>query len=130
MTSDEGRKGIGEMGKSFKELAIWQRAMESGLAIYKLTATFPDSERFGLVNQLRRASVSVASNIAEGYGRATKGEYVQFLGLARGSNCEIETQLAFARGLGFGSGQELDEAEALCDEVGRMLTATIRTLRA
>jgi four helix bundle protein len=117
------------MGKSFKELAIWQRAMESGLAIYKLTAAFPDSERFGLINQLRRATVSVPSNIAEGYGRATKGEYLQFLGVARGSNCEIETQLAFARRLGFERKQELDEAEALCDEVGRMLTATIRILR-
>lgn len=111
------------MGKSFKELAVWQRAMELGLAIYKLTGTFPDSERFGLVNQLRRASVSVPSNIAEGYGRATKGEYLQFLGMARGSNSEIETQLVLAKRLGFGSKQELDE-------MGRMLTATIRTLRA
>jgi four helix bundle protein len=70
------------MGESFKDLIVWQRAVEMSLAIYKLTSSFPDSERFGLTNQLRRASVSVASNIAEGYGRATKGEYLQFLGHA------------------------------------------------
>jgi four helix bundle protein len=72
---------------SFKNLVVWQRAVELSLAIYKLTESFPSSEKFGLTNQLRRASVSVASNIAEGYGRSTRGEYIQFLGHARGSNC-------------------------------------------
>lgn len=65
---------------SFKSLLIWQRAIELSLAAYKLTALFPDSEKFGLTSQLRRASVSVASNIAEGYGRSTRGEFIQFLG--------------------------------------------------
>ena len=73
------------------------------VAIYKLTASFPASEKFGLTNQLRRASVSVASNMAEGYGRSTKGEYHQFPGHARGSKCEVETQLAISEALGFGS---------------------------
>lgn len=90
------------MGESFKNLAVWQRAIELTVAVYKLTAMFPDSERFGLINQLRRASVSVASNIAEGYGRSTKGEYVLFLGHARGSNSEVETQIVIAKALGFG----------------------------
>ena len=85
------------MGESFKDLVVWQRAVQLSLAIYKLTPSFPDSERFGLTNQLRRASVSVASNIAEGYGRSTKGEYLLFLGHARGSNCEVQTQLVIAR---------------------------------
>jgi four helix bundle protein len=80
------------------------------LAVYKLTSLFPDSERFGLTNQLRRAGVSVASNIAEGYGRATKGEYVQFLGYARGSNSEIETQIVISKALGFGSPEMLDKS--------------------
>jgi four helix bundle protein len=81
------------MGQSFKDLVVWQRAVQLSIEIYRLTASFPRSEQFGLVNQMRRASVSIASNIAEGYGRSTKGEYRQFLGHARGSNCELQTQL-------------------------------------
>jgi four helix bundle protein len=117
------------MGDSFRDLAVWQRAIELTLAVYKLTAAFPDSERFGLTNQLRRASVSVASNIAEGYGRATKGEYVQFLGHARGSASEVETQLVIARALDYGAKQQLQNADDLCSEVGRMLRAMMRTLQ-
>ena len=117
------------MGDSFRDLAVWQRAIELTLAIYKLSAAFPDSERFGLTNQLRRASVSVASNIAEGYGRSTKGEYIQFLGHARGSVSEVETQLVIARALSFGSKQALQKAEESCSEVGRMLRAMMKSLQ-
>jgi len=117
------------MGESFRNLAVWQRAVELSLQVYKLTARFPDSERFGLSNQMRRAAVSVASNIAEGYGRSTKGEYIQFLGHARGSNSELETQLVIARGLGFGTKEMLTLTERLCSEIGRMLGATMKTLR-
>jgi four helix bundle protein len=117
------------VGQSFRNLAVWQRAVELTIAIYKLTSAFPDSEKFGLTNQLRRASVSVASNIAEGYGRTTKGEYLQFLGHARGSNSEVETQIVIAKALGLGSKEGLQNAEELCSEVGRMLGATIRVLR-
>jgi four helix bundle protein len=81
------------MTGSFNDLIVWQRAVELSLAVYKLTAAFPAPEQFGLTNQLRRASVSVASNIAEGYGRSSRGEYLQSLGYARGSNCEVQTQL-------------------------------------
>jgi four helix bundle protein len=114
---------------SFKELVVWQRAIELSLAVYKLTASFAPDERFGLTNQFRRASVSIASNIAEGYGRQTKGEYLQFLGHARGSNCEVQTQLAIANGLGFGSEAKRRAAESLCDEIGRMLVVMMRKLR-
>jgi len=116
---------------SFKELIVWQRAMEMGLAVYRLTSNFPASEKFGLTAQLRRAAVSVASNIAEGYGRASRGEYLQFLGHARGSNAEIDTQLMFARELGFGmeAEAELARAEDLVREVGRLLTLVMRGLR-
>ena len=117
------------MGESFRDLSVWQRAVQLTLEIYKLTGAFPDSERFGLTNQLRRASVSVASNIAEGYGRSTKGEYVLFLGHARGSVSEVETQLVIARALGFGAKPKLDSAEALCSEVGRMLRAMMKSLQ-
>jgi len=99
------------------------------MAVYKLTSSFPADERFGLTNQLRRASVSVASNIAEGYGRATTGEYVQFLGHSRGSNCEVQTQMVIAGGLGFGSEEVRVEAEQLSLEVGRMLAAIIKKLQ-
>ena len=118
------------MGASFRELDVWQRAIQLTVAIYQLTAGFPDSERFGLTNQLRRAAVSVASNIAEGYGRATKGEYVQFLGHARGSISEVETQLVIASALGFGSKPLLRSAEGLCNEVGRMLRTMMKSLQA
>ena len=117
------------MGDSFRDLVVWQRAIQLTVQVYKLTASFPASEQFGLTNQLRRASVSVASNIAEGYGRSTKGEYLQFLGHARGSKCEVETQLVISTALGFGSKKELKLAEDLADEVGRMLVTTMRTLR-
>ncbi len=73
--------------------------------------------------------MSVASNIAEGYGRSTKGEYLLFLGLARGSNSEVETQIVIAKALGFGSKEMLQTAEELCGEVGRMLPAVMKSLR-
>ena len=117
------------MGESFRNLAVWQRSIDLTLAVYNLTASFPDSERFGLTNQLRRASVSVASNIAEGYGRATRGKYIQFLGHARGSNSEVETQIVISKALGFGSKEMLKGTEELCDEVGKMLRAIMKSLR-
>lgn len=117
------------MSGSFRDLIVWRRAVELSLAIYKLTAAFPASEQFGLTNQLRRASVSIASNIAEGYGRPTKGENLQFLGHARGSNCEVQTELVIADGLGFGSEAKRRHAEGLCDEIGRMLVVMMRRLR-
>jgi four helix bundle protein len=117
------------LGESFRDLIVWQRAVQLTVAIYKLTSSFPDSERFGLTNQLRRAFVSVASNIAEGYGRSTKGEYLLFLGHARGSNCEVETQLVIAQALGFGTEDARRSAEGLCDEIGRMLVAMMKKLK-
>jgi len=118
------------MGASFKDLVVWQRAIQLTLAVYKLTSSLPYSERFGLMDQLRRAAVSVASNIAEGHGRLTRGEYIQFLGHSRGSNCEVETQLVIVRSLGFGAADNLREAEKLCTDVSRMLNALIKSLRA
>ena len=117
------------MGNSFKDLVVWQRAIQLSLAIYKLTSSFPDSERFGLTNQLRRASVSVASNIAEGYGKLSRGEYLLFLGHARGSNFELQTQLVIANGLGFCSAPTRREVEGLSEEVSRMLVAIMNKLK-
>jgi len=103
--------------------------MQMTVAIYQCTEKFPDAESFGLTRQLRRASVSVASNIAEGYGRGTRGEYLQFLGNARGSICEVETQLEIAARLGFATASLRKEAEELCDECRRMLVAMHKKLR-
>jgi four helix bundle protein len=117
------------MGQSFKDLVVWQRAIQLSIEIYRLTEVFPVSERFGLISQMRRASVSIASNIAEGYGRSTKGEYCQFLGHARGSNCELQTQLIIASSLGFGDKHTTQSAEKLSADVSRMLIALMNKLK-
>jgi four helix bundle protein len=117
------------MGDSFKDLVVWQRAVELSVAIYKPTSAFPVSEKFGLTSQLRRASVSIPSNIAEGYGRSTKGEYVLFLGHARGSNCEVQTQLVISEALNFGPKKQRLSVQSLSEEVSRMLVAMMNKLR-
>jgi four helix bundle protein len=116
------------MGESFKDLLVWQRAIQLSVAIYRLTAGFPPEEKFGLTSQLRRAGVSVPSNIAEGYARGSTGEYKHFLGITRGSNAEVQTQLVIARELRFGSLALLDNTEGLSNEVGKMLAAILRNL--
>jgi len=117
------------MGASFKDLVVWQRAVQLALEIYKVTAAFPTAEHFGLISQLRQAGVSVASNIAEGYGRSSKGEYVLFPGHARGSNFEVQTQLTISAALGFGSEESLKLAQNLSEEVSRMLVAMMAALQ-
>jgi four helix bundle protein len=117
------------MGQSFKDLIVWQRAIELTFAIYKLTAGFPETERYGLSDQVRRAAVSIASNISEGYGRSTSGEYALFLGHARGSVCEVQTQIVIAAGLGYGSDQTRARAERLAADVSRMLNALLISVK-
>jgi four helix bundle protein len=114
---------------SFKDLIVWQKAVQLSSDIYRLTASFPPSEQFGITNQMRRATVSIACNFAEGNGRATKGEYVQSLGHARGSNCELQTQLTIAKNLGFSGKQEHEAADNLSAEISRMLNALMKKLK-
>ena len=114
--------------ESFRELVVWQRAVELSVAVYKLTAAFPKDEMYGLTSQIRRASVSIASNIAEGQGRCSPGEFRQFLGIARGSNLEVQTQLVIAEKLGYGMSSNIAECEGLSFEVGRMLNGLMKTL--
>ena len=109
------------MATSFRELVVWQRAMELARSLYRITQDFPREELPGLTSQLRRAGVSIASNIAEGSGRGTRNDYRSFLRMARGSALEIQTQLLLARDLGFGSSNHIAEAEKLADEISRML---------
>ncbi len=116
------------MIESYKELHVWQRAIELSIAIYRLTAGFPREEIYGLSNQVRRASVSIPSNIAEGYGRGSRGEYKQSLCIARGSNLELQTQRVIARELKYGCGDAIDHVEKLSVEVGKMLTTMLKKL--
>ncbi len=116
------------MAESFRDLHVWKRAIQMTVTVYRLTATFPRDEQFGLTSQLRRASVSVASNIAEGYGRNSRGEYKHFLGMARGSNSEVETQLVISEELGLGGAGLLITAAQLNEEVGKMLRSILNKL--
>ena len=102
--------------------------MQTCIAVYRFTASFPREELYGLSNQIRRASVSVPSNIAEGYGRLSREQYRHFLGIANGSNLELQTQLEIARELRFGDLMEADRIESMSLEVGKMLTAMLRKL--
>ena len=98
------------------------------VAVYQITRTFPREEVYGLTSQLRRAGVSVPSNIAEGYGRLSREQYRHFLGIAQGSNLELQTQLVIAGELHFASASEIAKVESLSFEVGKMLTAMLRKL--
>jgi four helix bundle protein len=116
------------MVKSYRDLKVWQRAIEMTLTIYRVTTGFPKEELFGLTSQIRRAGVSVASNIAEGYGRGSKGEYKQFLAMTRGSNLEVQTQLFIATELGYGNPAHLKAADDLSNEVSKMLNSLLAKL--
>jgi four helix bundle protein len=117
------------MVQSFRDLQVWQRSMQMTVAIYRLTQNFPREEIYGLSNQIRRSALAVPSNIAEGQGRLTTGEFRQFLGIARGSNFEVQTQLEIARALGFGDSTLIGEADGLSHEVGKMLYALLESLK-
>jgi four helix bundle protein len=117
------------MAQSFRDLTVWQRAMQLTVAVYKLTQGFPREEQFGLTSQIRRSVVSIPSNIAEGQGRASTGEFKQFLGIARGSTCEVQTQLEIAKTLGFGEVELIDQADALSNEVRKMLFGLLDSLQ-
>lgn len=110
------------MAKSFRDLQVWQRAIDLTELIYKLTSHFPKTETYGLMSQMRRAAVSIASNLAEGSARGTKRDFRQFVKLAQGSNCELQTQLIIANRLRFANEPEIANVEAAAHEVGRMLS--------
>lgn len=116
------------MAKSFHELLVWQRARELAGVLYRLTRQFPREETYGLTAQLRRAGVSIASNIAEGSGRGTRNDYRSFLRMARGSALEVQSQLLIARDLGFGNTADIRRAEDLAEEISRMLWAITQKL--
>lgn len=114
--------------KSYKELEVWKKSMELVKMIYNLTQHFPSSEIYGLTSQLRRAAVSIPSNIAEGYHRGYRKEYVKFLYIAFGSGAELETQLELARSLALAAPERFKEADNLLQEVMKMLNGLIHSL--
>ena len=114
--------------EDYRNLIVWRRSMELVKRVYGLTKQLPKEETFALSNQLRRAVVSIPSNIAEGYGRNSKQDYLRFLNIARGSKNEVETQLQICLMLDYLTPEAIAEAQAVCTEVGKMLNALIASI--
>ena len=117
------------MIQSYQELNVWKRSVALATELYRITGRFPDTERYGLSSQIRRAAVSIAANIAEGWGRGSTREYVQFLTIARGSLLELETHFIIARNLEFLKSEDFGMASSELKELGKMLNGLIRSLR-
>lgn len=116
--------------QGYRELKVWQRAMELVEYVYYLVGRLPKSETYALSDQMRRAVVSIPSNIAEGRGRDTDKDYAYFLVIARGSKFELETQILICERLKYINAEEARHALMLCDEVGKMLNSLICSLKA
>lgn len=114
--------------KQYKELIVWQKAMALAEEVYRLLRLLPTEEIYSLSSQMRRAVVSIPSNIAEGQSRNSTKEFANFLSIARGSNAELETQIELCVRLGYVNATQSKTAVSLADEVGRMLTALIGKL--
>jgi four helix bundle protein len=115
--------------KSYRELIVWQRSIDWVEKIYRVSKNWPQEERFGLTSQIRRAAVSVPSNIAEGAGRTGTGEFLQFLSGASGSLAEVETQLILSHRLEILAEAEFEPLMAEAEEIGKMLSGLKRSLR-
>jgi len=113
----------------FQELKVWQKAMDMTVSIYSCTENLPNTEKFGLISQIRRSAISICSNIAEGAGRNTKGEFIQFLGIANGSAYELQTQIELAYRLTFLNKEIKDGLVAEIEEIEKMLYNLIRSLK-
>lgn len=109
--------------KSYRELRVWQQGVDFCVKVYQVTSGFPKEELYGLTSQIRRAAVSIPSNIAEGQARNTTGEFSQFLGISKGSLAEIDTQLEIARRLSFISNESFQSFENEIETIGKMLNA-------
>ena len=116
------------MLKNFKELKVWEKSYQLSLSIYKITTEFPNDEKFGLTSQVRRAAVSIPSNIAEGYGRRTRADYIKFLHIAYGSCCELETQMLISIDLNYINNKKGTVIMDKIKEVERMLKSLITSL--
>lgn len=115
--------------KDYKDLISWQKSMRLAEQVYQLTKKLPKEETYGLTSQLRRAAISIPSNIAEGYGRDSTLEYTRFLKYVRGSLYETETQLYLSQMFEYLAKDEIDPALSLCAEIGKMVNTMIRRLQ-
>ncbi|MDP3897540.1 MAG: four helix bundle protein [Mesorhizobium sp.] len=115
---------------SYRDLLVWKAAVELAVECYHTTQLFPKSETYGMTSQIRRASVSIAANIAEGHGREHTGSFVQYLRVAQGSLKELETHLVIVERVGLSAAEDVGRLMKRCDEVGRMMRALIRSLQA
>ncbi len=118
------------MANSYKDLIAWQKGIQLVKSIYELTSSFPDQEKYGLISQIRRAAVSIPSNIAEGQARFSPVDFRHFLRITRGSLAELETQLVLAHELRYITHQQLDQQSALIDELGRVINGLINSIAA
>ena len=115
---------------SYKELNVYKKAYEQAKRVYELTKKYPKEEAYGMTGQMRRASVSIPLNLAEGYGKAELGrEPLRFISMARGSSMEMEVLLDFSKDLGYISESEYQEAKAAQEEIGKMLTGLMKSLK-
>jgi four helix bundle protein len=120
---------VSKMPIHYRDLVVWRKAMDLAVKVYEFTGDFPESERFGLSVQLRRAAVSVPSNIAEGQGRRLPKQFALFLRNARGSIQELETQIMIAQRLGYMQSDKSESALHHADEVSRLLSGLLRSLK-
>lgn len=120
---------VGTMGGTFKNLLAWQKAHVFVLSTYRLTETFPSHERYGIISQWRRAAVSVPSNIAEGYAKATTADCLRYLDIAKGSLAECEYYVILTQELGYLSLEQAQQIEAQRQESARLLMGLMRALR-
>jgi four helix bundle protein len=112
--------------KTYRDLIVWQKAMSLVTFVYKATANFPQQEQYGLTSQMRRAAVSIPSNIAEGYGRFSKNEFCRFLEIAKGSLLELQTQMEIASNLDYVDDSALNTCFTSGDEVAKLITSLIK----
>ena len=115
---------MGEV-KNYQDLIVWQKAMDVVVEVYRLTKKFPQGEFYGLTNQIRRAAISIPSNIAEGHTRNSRSEYLNFLSIAQGSRAEVETQMIISVRLGYLTSEETLPTLSLLNEINRIIS-TIR----
>ncbi len=114
--------------RNYQDLIVWQKSLEFTIAIYRYTKTFPQEETYGLISQMRRAAVSISSNIAEGQTRHTVKQFFQFLSIARGSLSELETQIILTYRLNYISEDTKNELLKTAEEIGRMLSSLMKNL--
>ncbi len=116
------------MSKGYRDLLVWQKSMQLAAEVYRVTSKFPREEIYGLTSQVRRSAVSIPSNIAEGHGRLNKSEFRQFLGIARGSTYELQTQLELAESLQMASPDSIENSIQLSQEVGKMIFSLLNSM--